>query len=246
MAEKCHPTPLPWTHDHFFKGMDWRAVRRGKEVYEQVFAPCHSLMFLKFRHFEAFMSPAEVKEMAAAFQVPDEDPDNEGNIVERTAKPRDDLPQPYANEKAARFANNGANPPDLSLITKAREGGCDFVYAFLTAFHRPPPAGVIISPGQYYNPYFPGGVCGMPPPLMDDMLEYEDGTEASVPQMAKDVTTFLFWCGEPFLEVKKQVVMKAIGTSVLIGIASGWYNRFLSAQFRSRRLTFRALRWVAK
>ena len=118
----------------------------------------------------------------------------QGNPRERTGKRFDPLPQPYKNDQEARFANNGALPPDLSVITNARHGGVDYIYALMTSYGRPAPGGCILSGTQYYNPYFHGGIIGMPPPLSDEMLEYSDGTFASVPQMAKDVSVFLEWC----------------------------------------------------
>lgn len=243
MGLDSHPTPMKWHHFQPFQGLDWRAVRRGKEVYENVFAPCHSLNFVKFRHFEAFMSKDEVKDMAAGFDFPDI-PDDEGNPRERTGKRFDPLPQPYKNDQEARFANNGALPPDLSVITNARHGGVDYIYALMTSYGRPAPGGCILSGTQYYNPYFHGGIIGMPPPLSDEMLEYSDGTFASVPQMAKDVSVFLEWCSNPWWDERKLLGYKTIATLAVIAASSGYYNRFLSNIWRSRRLAFRTLKYA--
>lgn len=243
MGMDSHPTPLPWHHFQNFQGLDWRAVRRGKEVYEQVFAPCHSLNFVKFRNLEAFMSKDEVKEMAAQFEVADI-PDDEGNARLRSAKRFDPLPQPYKNEQEARFANNGAMPPDLSVITNARHGGVDYIYALLTSYGRPVPGGVTAAGTQHYNPYFHGGVIGMPPPLADEMIEYEDGTFASAPQMAKDVSVFLEWCSNPWWDERKLLGYKSAATMLVITACSGYYNRFLSGIWRSRRVAFRPINYA--
>ena len=114
---------------------------------------------------------------------------------------------PYANDNAARAANNGALPPDLSLIVKARHGGPDYIFALLTGY-REPPAGVEIRPGLHYNPYFPGAAIGMAQQLFDGMVDYEDGTPATASQMAKDVTTFLNWAAEPEHDERKLMGLK--------------------------------------
>jgi len=229
-------------HDVWTRPSD--RVRRGKEVYEQVFAPCHSLNFIKFRHFEAFMSKEEVKAMAAEFEV-DDIPDDEGNPRKRTAKRFDAVPQPYKNEQEARFANNGALPPDLSVITNARHGGVNYLYALLTSYGRQAPGGCQLSGTQYYNPYFHGGIIGMPPPLSDDMLEYEDGTPANVPQMAKDVSVFLEWCSNPWWDERKLLGYKVCATLGVLAVTSAYYNRFLSGIWRSRRVAYRPLNYGA-
>jgi len=243
MGGDAHPPSLPWSHFQLFQGLDWRAVRRGKEVYEQVFAPCHSLSYIKYRHFEAFMSKEEVKVMAASFEV-DDDPDEKGEPRKRPAKRFDSVVQPYTNEQAARYANNGALPPDLSLITNARHGGVDYIYALLNSYHRPVPGGLQLSPTQWYNPYFHGGIIGMPPPLADDMLEFEDGTPASIPQMAKDVSIFLEWCSNPWWDERKLIGYKVIASLAVVAVSSGYYNRFLSGIWRSRRIAWRPINYA--
>eukprot|EP00996_Jenningsia_fusiforme_P002489 NODE_3317_length_999_cov_103.384211_g3050_i0.p2 GENE.NODE_3317_length_999_cov_103.384211_g3050_i0~~NODE_3317_length_999_cov_103.384211_g3050_i0.p2 ORF type:complete len:244 (-),score=44.97 NODE_3317_length_999_cov_103.384211_g3050_i0:187-918(-) len=241
----AHPCKLDWSHKRFFTGLDWRSVRRGREVYEQVFAPCHSLNFIKFRHFEAFMSKEEVKEMAAQHETADL-PNEQGDPQMRPSKRFDGVPQPYRNEQEARFSNGGALPPDLSVIVNARNGGVDYIYALMTSYHRPVPAGIVLGSAQYFNPYFPGGVIGMPPPLSDEMIEYEDGTPASVPQMSKDVCMFLEWCANPWWDERKLTGYKAMATLAIAAMTTGWYNRFLSGTQRSRRVLFRSLRYAAK
>jgi cytochrome c1 len=128
----------------------------------------------------------------------------------RPAVPADPIVRPFANEQAARFANGGAYPPELSLITKARLGGPDYVYALMTGYQDPPPEGVTMMPGMSYNAFFPGHQIGMPPQLSDGRLDYTDGTEATVPQMAKDIVTFLSWAAEPELEERKRLGIKVI------------------------------------
>ncbi|KAI3777788.1 hypothetical protein L1987_47591 [Smallanthus sonchifolius] len=145
----------------------------------------------------------ETKAMAAEIEVVD-GPNDEGEMFTRPGKLSDRLPQPYVNEQAARFANGGAYPPDLSLITKARHNGQNYVFALLTGY-RDPPAGVSIREGLHYNPYFPGGAIAMPKMLNDGVVEYEDGTPATEAQMGKDVVSFLSWAAEPEMEERKLV-----------------------------------------
>jgi len=139
-------------------------------------------------------------------QVPSINPDT-GEAATRKALPSDTFPPPFANETAARAANNNALPPDLSLITKAREGGASYVYSILTGF-QPQPAELLkkfpdskTPPNLHYNPYFANLNIAMPPPLTTDgQVQYQDGTKPTVDQMARDVAAFLVWTANPELE----------------------------------------------
>jgi ubiquinol-cytochrome c reductase cytochrome c1 subunit len=184
-------------------------VQRGLQVYKEVCAACHSLRYVAFRNLEDIgLSEAEVKAFAATYQVVD-GPDDSGEMFDRPGRASDRFPSPYANEKAARAANNGAYPPDLSLITKARLGFEDYVYSILTGYEEPP-AGVELREGMSYNAYFPGHQIAMPKPISDDQVTYPDGTKATVDQMAHDVTSFLAWAAEPNLEVRKRTGVKVM------------------------------------
>merc|ERR1719198_2179420 len=180
----------------FTSSFDAASIRRGHMVYAQVCASCHGLSRIAYRNLVGVCySEAEAKAMAEDTDVMD-GPNDEGDMFERPGKLSDYLPSPYPNEEAARFANNGAYPPDLSLIVKARPNCVDYIFALLTGY-KEVPAGIAERDTQYYNPYFPGGWIGMPPPLADGGVDYDDGTEATASQMAKDVTVFLAWSSEP-------------------------------------------------
>jgi ubiquinol-cytochrome c reductase cytochrome c1 subunit len=154
-------------------------------------------------------SEDQVKGIAAQMQVTD-GPNDQGDMYQRPARPSDPIPGPFANDQAARAANNGALPPDLSLITKAREGGPDYVYAILTGF-KDPPSGFKMNPNMYYNEYFAGHQIAMPPPLtQNDQIKYADGTAATVPQMSHDVVSFLAWAAEPNLDERHRIGFKVI------------------------------------
>jgi len=202
-----HPAEMNWQFDGLFGTYDRNALRRGFQVYKEVCASCHSLNQIAFRNLSQEGGPefseAEVKAIAKEYLVED-GPDDYGDMFERDALPRDKFPSPYPNENAARAANGGAYPPDLSLITKARGGGADYIHALLSGYEEAP-EGVEIRVGLYYNPYMAGGKIAMPVPLLEELVEYSDGTEATVEQMSMDVTHFLNWTAEPELEERKRM-----------------------------------------
>ncbi|CAI0456784.1 unnamed protein product [Linum tenue] len=160
---------------------------------------------------------------------------DEGEMFTRPGKLSDRFPQPYPNESAARFANGGAYPPDLSLITKARHNGQNYVFALLTGY-REPPAGISIREGLHYNPYFPGGAIAMPKMLNDGAVEYEDGTPATEAQMGKDVVSFLSWAAEPEMEERKLMGFKWIFLLSLALLQVGYHRRMRWSVLKSRKL----------
>jgi ubiquinol-cytochrome c reductase cytochrome c1 subunit len=159
-------------------------------------------------------------------------------MFERPGKLSDKFPTPYANEEAAKAANNGALPPDLSFITAARHGGEDYIFALLTGYCDPP-AGIEIREGMHYNPFFPGGAISMAKSLYNETIEYEDGTPASASQLAKDVVTFLRWAAEPEHDDRKRMGIKMMMiASVLVSIAF-YYKRHKWTVLKSRKLAFK-------
>ena len=216
-----HPAEMNWQFDGMFGTYDRNALRRGFQVYKEVCASCHSLNQIAFRNLSQEGGPefseAEVKAIAKEYLVED-GPDDYGDMFERDALPRDKFPSPYPNENAARAANGGAYPPDLSLITKARGGGADYIHALLSGYEEAP-EGVEMRAGLYYNPYMAGGKIAMPVPLLEELVEYSDGTEATVEQMSMDVTHFLNWTAEPELEQRKRMgFMVLIYLSIFAGL----------------------------
>jgi ubiquinol-cytochrome c reductase cytochrome c1 subunit len=216
-------------------------LQRGYKVYKEVCASCHSMRLLTFRNLADAGGPAfteeQVKALAATFQVQD-GPDESGEMFNRPALPSDRFPSPFANEQAARAANGGALPPDLSLMTKAREGwtgtfrqlangigGPEYVYSVLTGYEpEPPELAAEKPPGKYYNPYFANGHwISMPPPLSDGQVTFDDGASNTAENMARDVSAFLAWSAEPKLEQRKalgfQVMIFLIVFSALVYLA---------------------------
>jgi ubiquinol-cytochrome c reductase cytochrome c1 subunit len=231
------PPHQHWSHGGFFDSYDCASLRRGYEVYRQVCSSCHSMDLIAYRNLIGVTHTEEQAKMIAAQYEVDGGFDDEGEKFERPAKLSDYFNGPYSNENAARAANGGALPPDLSCIVKARHSGDDYVYALITGY-KEPPAGVVLRPGLHYNPYFPGGAIGMAPPLSDGQVEYEDGTPATVSQMAKDVATFLRWCSEPEQDERKKAGLKwATGLAMMV-CGAGYYKRFKWSHIKTRRISW--------
>jgi ubiquinol-cytochrome c reductase cytochrome c1 subunit len=206
--EEAPPVPhQQWPFEGVFGTYDRAALQRGFQVYKEVCSVCHPVKHLYYRDLEELgYSEDQVKGIAAQAQVAD-GPNDQGEMFQRPARPSDPIPGPFANDQAARVANNGALPPDLSLITKAREGGPDYVYAILTGF-KDPPAGMKMNPNMYYDEYFAGHQIAMPPPLSPDQVKFADGSPSTVPQMAHDVVSFLSWAAEPTLDERHRMGFK--------------------------------------
>ena len=217
-----HPKHVDWSFSGPFGKYDKAQLQRGLKIYTEVCAACHSMNLVSFRTLEHLgYSEAQVKTFAANYEVQD-GPNAEGEMYTRKAVPSDHFPSPYANHEAAAASNNGAAPPDMSLLAKARgitrgfpqfvwdiftqyqEGGPDYIYSLLTGYENPP-AGVEVAEGTHYNPYFAGAAAlAMAQPISDDQVTYEDGSPQTVDQYAKDVAAFLMWAAEPHLEERKR------------------------------------------
>lgn len=199
-----------WPFSGVFGTFDRPALQRGFQVYKQICSSCHGAKLLAYRNLtEIGLTPEQVAEIAAGYEVQD-GPNDEGEMFMRKAAAADHFVPPFPNEQAARAANNGAYPPDLSLMTKARIGGPDYVYALLTGYKDEPPAGFTLMEGMYYNEYFAGHQIAMAPPLSEGGVDYADGTKATLEQMAKDVVTFLSWTAEPEMEERKRMGVKVM------------------------------------
>jgi len=185
----------------------------------------------------AIMTEDEAKAEAEETLVRD-GPDDEGNMFDRPGKLSDGFPKPYANDEAAKAANNGALPPDLSFIVNARHGGEDYIFSLLTGYCDPP-AGVTVAEGQAYNPYFLGGAIGMPQQLYNDGVEYDDGTPATVSQMAKDIATFLRWAAEPEHDNRKRLGMKITMIFTALLAISYYFKRHKWSVLKSRKIAFK-------
>jgi len=219
-AQEEAPAPphQQWSFQGVFGTYDQGALQRGYQVYKEVCSACHPVKHLYYRDLTHLgYSEDQVKGIAAQYQVTD-GPNDQGDMYQRPAKPSDPIVGPFANDQAARAANNGALPPDLSLIVKQREGGPDYVYSILTGF-KDAPKDFKMQPNMNYNEYFPGHQIAMPPPLTTDgQLTFADGTKATVPQMAHDVVTFLSWASEPNLDERHRMGAKVI---LFLVIAAG-------------------------
>ena len=206
-----------WPFHGVFGRFDKASLQRGFKVYREVCAGCHGIRHIAYRDLQDIgFTKDEIKSIASEYELLD-GPNDEGEMFTRLAKLSDKFVSPYENVNAARVANNGAYPPDLSLITKARSGGADYLYSLLNGY-KEYPENFEASEGMYYNEYYPGNQIAMPAPIEDDIVEYDDGTEASQSQIARDVTSFLAWTAEPELETRKSLGVKTIFFLILISI----------------------------
>ena len=206
-----------WPFNGIFGRFDESSLQRGFQVYREVCAACHGIRHISYRDLEGIgYTNDEIKVIAADYEIVD-GPNDEGEMFDREALPSDKFVGPYENDKIARLANNGAYPPDLSLIVKARANGADYLYSLLNGY-KDYPENFEASEGMYYNEFYPGYQIAMPSPLMDDIIEYSDGTEATQEQIAKDVTSFLAWTAEPELEERKSLGVKTLFFLILLTI----------------------------
>jgi ubiquinol-cytochrome c reductase cytochrome c1 subunit len=198
-----------WHFDGMFGTYDKASMQRGLKVYREVCAACHSLNRISFRNLEDLgYEEGQVKNIASQYNVTD-GPNDDGEMFERPALPSDAFPSPYPNEKAAKAMNNGALPPDLSLIIKARHHGPDYVYGILTGY-EPAPEGTTLLEGQYWNRTMPGHIIAMPQPMQDGQVVYEDEAAQTVHQYAYDVVNFLTWASDPNMEQRKRTGIKVL------------------------------------
>ena len=219
-AEKIEYLTTDWSFKGLFGKFDRAALQRGYQVYTEVCSSCHSMKYLSYRNLAEKGGPefsiAQAKAIAASFEVTD-GPNDDGEMFTRPGKLSDKFVMPYDNVKAAQAANGGAYPPDMSVLVKARGGGVDYIYSLLQGYEDPP-VGMSLDDGVYYNKYMYGNKIKMANQLSDGLVEYGDGTTASVEQMSKDVTTFLMWAAEPHLESRHQMGFKAIVYLIILTI----------------------------
>ena len=219
-AEKIEYLKTDWSFKGLFGKFDRGALQRGYQVYTEVCASCHSMKYLSYRNLAEEGGPEfteqQAKAIAASFDVTD-GPNSDGEMFTRPGKLSDKFVMPYENVKAAQAANGGAYPPDMSVLVKARGGGVDYIYSLLQGYEDPP-VGITLDEGVHYNKYMYGNKIKMSNPLSDGLIEYSDGTNATVEQMSKDVTTFLMWTAEPHLETRHQMGFKAIVYLIILTI----------------------------
>jgi ubiquinol-cytochrome c reductase cytochrome b/c1 subunit len=229
-VEQVTPPSLSWSFSGPFGTYDQAQLQRGFKIYREVCSACHSLNLLSFRNLADRGGPgfsdAQVKQIASEYKI--KDLDDQGNPIERAGRPADHFPAPFPNELAAKAANGGVAPPDMSTLAKARsyergfpwfvfdmvtqfqEQGPDYIAAILKGYKDPPPKDAHIPPTGHYNVYFPGHNIAMPPPLADGQVKYDDGSPETLVQYSKDIAAFLMWASEPHLDQRKRVGFQVI------------------------------------
>jgi ubiquinol-cytochrome c reductase cytochrome c1 subunit len=243
------PADIHWSFEGPFGKFDREQVQRGYKVYREVCSACHAMEQMSFRNLGQkggpFYDPKYpnpnnnpvVKSLAHDIQVKDIDTDT-GDPITRPATPADKFPAPFANEYAAKASNGGAVPPDLSDMAKARDGGPNYIYSILTGFKKPPP-GLTLQAGKYWNPWFPGdlsgswsgakdkapegGSIGMPPPLTDGKVTFDDGHPNKIADEARDVAAFLAWASDPKAEERKSFGLGAMIYLVIFSVLL-WFS----------------------
>ena len=220
-----------WSFSGPFGTFNKASMQRGFQAYKEVCAGCHSMNYIAFRNLaDLGYNEAEIKAIAAEYEVED-GPNDEGGMFMRNGIPADRIPAPYPNELAARAANNGAYPPDLSLIVKARGNGADYLYSLLTSYEDAP-AGTVVPEGMYYNAAYSGHMIAMPQPLYGDDVEYADGADTSMDAVAKDLVNFMAWAAEPALEERKRMGVAVMIFLVLLSGLSFGAMRFIWADVK--------------
>ena len=210
-----------WSFNGPFGTLDKASMQRGFQAYREICASCHSLDYIAFRNLSDLgYSDAEIKAFASEYDVED-GPNDEGEMFTRPGIAADKFPSPYPNDAAARAGNNGAYPPDLSLITKARANGPDYLYSLLTSYKDAPEDKEVPS-GMYYNAAYPGHLIAMPQPIYGEDVTYADGAPTDVSAIASDLVYFLTWTAEPSLEKRKRAGVKVmIFLLIMVGMSYG-------------------------
>ncbi len=209
MAQEAEYSHHEWSFEGLFGTYDLAAAQRGFQIYMNVCSNCHAMHLMHYRDLEGIgFSEEQVKAIAAGVTVP-QGLDDSGSPKEGPATPANQFRSPFPNDLAARAANNGALPPDLSLIVNAREGGPDYIYSLLTGY-MDAPASFKMQTGMMYNKAYPGHQIAMPQPLQDGTVDYTDGTKNVLTQEARDVVTFLSWASNPEMVERKQMGVRII------------------------------------
>ena len=226
-----------WSFEGIFGTFDRASLQRGYQVYQEVCSGCHSVQHLSYRNLSEKGGPEfsteEAKAIAAQFEVED-GPNSDGEMFVRPGRLSDKFVKPYPNVEASTAANDGAYPPDMSVLTKARAGGADYIYSLLLGYEEAP-TGFELDDGVYYNKYIPGNKIKMSAPLSDGLVEYSDSTQATTAQMAKDVTTFLVWAAEPHLEAQHRMGFKAIIYLIILFTLVYMSKQKVWSQFTSKK-----------
>ena len=225
-----------WSFKGIFGKFDRGELRRGYQVYSEVCAGCHSISQLSYRNLSEKGGPEfsikVVEDIAASFEIKD-GPNSEGDMFTRPGRLPDKFPNPYPNIEAAKAANGGAYPPDMSVLAKARKGGAAYIFSLLQGYDEPP-EGYQLDEGVYYNKYMDGNQIKMPNVLFDDLVEYADGTKATKEQMSKDISSFLTWVSEPSLETRHKLGFKVILFLIILAVLAYFSMNRLWSRIESK------------
>ncbi|NHN91544.1 cytochrome c1 [Acetobacter sicerae] len=219
VPEPLVPPHQKWDFDGPFGQFDQKALQRGFMVYDRICSTCHGMKALTYNDLNGIgMSEQAILDLAHSKMIAGP-PDVSGQPTSRPGRPDDHFRSPFPSDEAAAAMMGGVAPPDQSRLAVIQPHGADWLYAFLTGYRMPPPADAPVVPGKFYNDWVDGHLIGMPPPLMNGMIQYPDGTPATVEQQARDVTSFLVWAADPHRNARHRtglwVVLYLIGLLVL-------------------------------
>jgi cytochrome c1 len=222
--EQPNPPEQSWGFHGVFGKFNQAQLQRGFQVYKEVCSTCHRLS-IPFRTMEDPDGPgysvAQVKTLAASYQVQNDEPNDKGEMFKRPGTPADFFPPPdaFPNDQAA-VAAMGKAPPDMSLLAKSlkyergfptfvfdvfdlyQEMGADYIYAILNGYTHPN--------DPQWNLYYPGHKIAMPQPILDGAVKYSDGTPATLQNYSQDIAAFLTWASEPTMVERKKIGFRVI------------------------------------
>jgi cytochrome c1 len=261
-GDQATPPRQKWTFSGITGHFDNNQLQRGFKVYQNVCSACHTMNLLSFRNLAEKggpeFHPEQVKELAAKWPIQVKDgPNDKGEMFERPARAADRFPSPHANVEAAKAANGGAYPPDFSVLAKARtyrvgfpgfvidalpgftyqEAGPDYLYALLALGYVDPPKDKVIEPGLNYNKYMAGEKIAMAAPLADGVVEYTDGTPATVDNYTRDVVAFMMWAAEPKLEERKQLGFRVMVFLIVFAVLLGLTKKKIWADVKGPKVS---------
>jgi ubiquinol-cytochrome c reductase cytochrome c1 subunit len=229
-AESIELPEYAWTFSGPLGKFDQQQLQRGFQIYREVCSTCHSLSFIAFRNLgDLGYNEDEIKAIASSYEIKD-GPNDAGEMFTRPGRPSDHFPDPFPNRKAAEAANNGAYPPDLSLMSKARHGGADYLKALLMGYTEAP-SGFDLADGQYYNRFMAGHRIAMAAPLLDGAVDYKDGSPNTLDQYTTDIAAFLTWTAEPYMIQRKET-----GLRVMLYVAFMTFIFYLNYRLVKRRV----------
>lgn len=211
-----------WPSEGAWQTYNSATLRRGFKVFQRACQGCHGAMHQKydllvdkgFSQNELMKKMVYLPKLHPAHQKYRGDFFQEWDFRQRVIHDR--MWPPYMTVHQAKNANLGVWPPDLSKATSHNPGLINYPYNLLTGYHYNPPFGLDVPEGRHFNPYYDHMIIAMPPQLHDGMIEYEDGTPSSAPQMAHDVSEYLMFVSRAKVPDQKVMIYTALAITFMM------------------------------